>query len=79
MAKTNKPAEQSAQKAVKFKHAFFEGGIPKYEANKVYPATEETMRQVALGHADEVDAEAGDMAEDETASDDKPTGEAGAA
>ena len=48
--------------AIKFHRTFYEGGNAKYEAGKAYPVTEETMRQVALGHAEEVNVEANEPA-----------------
>jgi hypothetical protein len=48
-------------KAIKFKHTFYESGHPKYEEGKTYPATEETLRQAALGHAEEVNAKADEV------------------
>jgi hypothetical protein len=48
-------------KAVKFLQTFFEVGIPKYEAGKAYPVTDETKRQVVLGHAEQVDVKADEV------------------
>lgn len=47
-------------KAVKFHRTHYESGAPKYEEGKVYPATEETMRQAALGHAEVIDQKQAD-------------------
>lgn len=43
-------------KVIKFNTTFYDVGVPKYEAGKHYPVTEETQRQVAVGIAEEIDA-----------------------
>lgn len=43
-------------KVIKFNATFYDVGVPKYEAGKHYPVTEETQRQVTAGIAEEIDA-----------------------
>lgn len=45
-------------KRIKFNLTFFEVGIPKWEAGKHYAATEDTLRQVKAGIAEEIEVDA---------------------
>ena len=48
-------------KAVQFKDTFYSEGLPKYEAGKSYPETDETLRQIAVGSAESVNVKAVDV------------------
>lgn len=51
-------------KAVKFSVTYFDLGAPKYEADKTYPETEETLRCVARGIAESVNVKAAEIEAD---------------
>lgn len=48
-------------KAVKFNVSYFDAGAPKYEADKTYPETEETLRCVARGIAESVNVKSAEV------------------
>ena len=45
-------------KRIKFNLTFFDVGVPKWEAGKHYPVTEDTQRQVKAGIAEEIEVDA---------------------
>ena len=49
------------EKRAKFHHTFFHDGAVKYKAGEHYPLTEETLREIAKGHASVVEAAADDL------------------
>lgn len=48
-------------KAVRFNTTHYSNGTPLYEAGKAYPVSDDTMRQVVLGHAEEADVKASEI------------------